>query len=87
MQENKFVSVIIPVYNEQRYIEGLIKSLTEQTYPLDKMEWIFVDGESKDDTVKILKDYQEKYPNLPIYISKDDLFHCENFKTIFFRKT
>ena len=34
MQENKFISVIIPVYNEQRYIEGLIKSLTEQTYPI-----------------------------------------------------
>lgn len=25
---------------------------------------------------------QEKYPNLPIYISKNDLFHCENLKDI-----
>lgn len=58
------VSVVMPLYNEERYIEKCINSLHLQDYPVDSMEWIFVDGESKDQTVDILKKHQEKYPNL-----------------------
>lgn len=62
--KEKNVSVIIPVYNEEKYIEGCIKSLFLQDYPLEKMEWIFVDGKSTDDTVNIIKNYKTKFPNL-----------------------
>ncbi len=58
------VSVVMPVYNESRYIRECIESLLLQDYPKEKMEWIFVDGESKDDTVAVLKEYQNKYPSL-----------------------
>ena len=58
------VSVVMPVYNEENYIEKCIDSLLLQDYSLDKMEWIFVDGCSKDRTVEILRKYQEKYPSL-----------------------
>lgn len=49
------VSVIIPVYNEERYIEGLIESLKKQDYDKEKFEVIFIDGNSKDKTVDIIK--------------------------------
>lgn len=62
--DNIIVSVVMPVYNEEKYIEKCIESLLEQDYPMEKMEWIFVDGMSKDNTVKLLKEYQEKYPKL-----------------------
>lgn len=58
------VSVVMPVYNEEKYIDDCIKSLLEQDYPIEKMEWIFVDGCSKDKTVEILNGYKEKYPDL-----------------------
>ena len=58
------VSVVMPVYNEERYIDKCIESLLEQDYPLENMEWIFVDGQSKDNTVEILNRYKEKYPDL-----------------------
>lgn len=58
------VSVVMPVYNEGRYIRECIESLLLQDYPKEKMEWIFVDGESKDDTVEVLREYQNKYPSL-----------------------
>lgn len=58
------VSVIMPIYDEERYIGRCIDSLLLQDYPLEKMEWIFVDGCSKDKTVELLKEYECKYPDL-----------------------
>ena len=58
------VSVVMPVYNEERYIKKCVDSLLLQDYPIEKMEWIFVDGCSKDKTVEILEGYKNKYPNL-----------------------
>jgi len=58
------VSVIVPTYNEERYIEKCVKSLLSQDYPLADMEWIFVDGMSTDKTVEMLNEYAAQYPNL-----------------------
>lgn len=58
------VSVIMPIYNEEKYIENCIVSLLKQNYPQKQMEWIFVDGCSKDETRKIVESYMEKYPSL-----------------------
>ncbi len=61
---NKFISVVMPLYNEEKYIRNCIDSLLLQDYPINCMEWIFVDGCSTDDTKKILFEYQKKYPEL-----------------------
>lgn len=66
------VSVVMPVYNEERYIEKCIDSLLLQDYPIEKMEWIFVDGSSKDKTVQILENYQAKYPDLIKVLNNPD---------------
>lgn len=58
------VSVVIPVYNEEKYIEKCIESLLCQTFPKSDMEWIFVDGCSKDQTKEILLRYQKQWPEL-----------------------
>lgn len=64
MTDEITVSVVMPVYNEEQHIEKCVNSLLLQDYPIDKMEWIFVDGCSKDRTVEILNRYQEKYSTL-----------------------
>lgn len=64
MENNAFISVIIPVYNEEKYIDDCVASMLEQDYPKDAMEWFFVDGMSKDATKQILKKYQSSYPSL-----------------------
>ena len=56
------VSVIIPVYNEEKHIEKCIDSLINQTYPCKRMEWIVVDGNSTDATVKLVEQYINEYP-------------------------
>ena len=57
----KKVSVICPVFNEEKFIEACILSIIEQDYPLDAMEVLFVDGRSTDRTREIIKQYMEQY--------------------------
>ena len=64
MSEEIIVSVVMPTYNEEKYIENCILTLLQQDYPKEQMEWLFVDGESKDKTVEILQRYQAQYPTL-----------------------
>lgn len=61
---NITVSVVMPVYNEEKYIENCIISLLKQDYPAEDMEWIFVDGKSTDRTKEIIDAFMLKYPNL-----------------------
>ena len=68
------VSVVMPVYSEQKYIGNCIDSLLKQDYPLDKMEWIFVDGVSDDGTIVILEEYAAKYPGLIYMFSNPKRF-------------
>jgi glycosyltransferase involved in cell wall biosynthesis len=55
------VSVIIPVYNVERFFEKCIYSLFEQT--LESMEYIFINDCTPDNSMKILDKIIEKYPH------------------------
>ena len=51
------VSVIVPCYNVEKYIKKGIESLINQT--LKDIEIIVINDGSKDNTLKILKNYQK----------------------------
>jgi len=55
------ISIVIPVYNEERYIEQCIDSILYSNYPREKLEILLVDGMSSDRTREIIKSYQSKY--------------------------
>ena len=55
------VSVIVPVYRVERYIERCARSLFEQT--LDDIEYLFIDDCSTDRSIEILKAVLENYPH------------------------
>ncbi|MDR1364667.1 MAG: LicD family protein [Oscillospiraceae bacterium] len=59
--ELPFVSVFIPVLNEENYIKGCIESIILQDYPKDKLEVILIDGKSWDNTRKIILEYTKKF--------------------------
>lgn len=54
----KKISVIIPVYNADEYLEQCLDSVVNQTYT--NLEIICINGESKDKSLEILKEYQKK---------------------------
>lgn len=56
------LSVICPIYNEQKYIANCINSILKQDFPKEDMEVLFVDGMSKDKTREIVSEYSHKYP-------------------------
>ncbi len=55
------VSVVIPVYGVEKYIERCCRSLFEQT--LDDIEYIFVDDCTPDKSIDILKSILDEYPH------------------------
>lgn len=59
---NFTISVIIPVYNCEMYLQQSIESLLNQTI-FDKIEFIFIDDGSTDDSYAILKKYSNLYEN------------------------
>lgn len=54
------VSVAVPVYSVERYIERCARSLFEQTY--DALEFVFVDDASPDGSIDILNAILPEYP-------------------------
>lgn len=54
------VSVIIPVYGVEQYIERCVRSLFEQT--LDDIEYLFIDDRTPDNSIEILMQVLEDYP-------------------------
>ncbi|MCD6215830.1 MAG: glycosyltransferase [Candidatus Aenigmarchaeota archaeon] len=69
MKNLPFVSVALPVRNEEEYIEEALMSLINQDYPKNKYEIIIADGMSTDRTVEIIKKIKRKYkrPKIRIY--------------------
>ena len=61
------VSVIIPTYNEQNYIDKTIDSLLNNNYPQKLVEIIIVDGGSSDKTINIVRDKIKNNNNVKIY--------------------
>lgn len=55
------VTIIVPVYNVSRFIEKCTRSLLEQTFHY--LEYIFVDDSTPDNSIEILENVIEQYPN------------------------
>ena len=55
------VSIVMPVLNEEKYIDKCIESVLKQDYPKDDLEFILVDGYSEDNTEQIIRSYMKKY--------------------------
>lgn len=55
-----FVSLVVPVYNEEQIICKKIANIEETVYPSDKLEVVFVDGCSSDGTCKLIMDCSQK---------------------------
>ncbi len=67
MNNNPLISIIIPSYNQGKYIEQTILSILDQDYK--NIELIIIDGGSKDETVSIIKKYEKQ---IAYWVSESD---------------
>lgn len=66
---NKLVSVVVPIYNSERYIAECIESIIKQTYK--NIEIILINDGSKDNSIKVCEKYSKEDTRINI-ISKDN---------------
>lgn len=60
------VSVIIPTFNEERYIDACLRSVHEQTYGPEHLEVVIADGRSEDRTRELAEAWQDRLPGLKV---------------------
>lgn len=70
------LSVICPIYNEEKYITQFLDSLLQQDYPKDDLEILLVDGMSKDRTREIVANYTVEYPFIVLLDNPDKIVPC-----------
>ncbi len=64
------VSVIVPVYNTKLYLRRCLDSLANQT--IDSIEIVLVNDGSTDNSLSIMEEYKEKYPDKFTIINKEN---------------
>lgn len=76
--EQPLVSILIPVYNREKYIEKALQSACEQSYR--NIEIIAIDNHSTDTTWEILEQWQQKDPRLHCYRNEKNIGPVLNWK-------
>lgn len=68
--DNIKVSVIVPVYNAEKYLKRCVDSLLAQTY--SNIEIVLINDGSKDNSDLICKSYEESYPDKIVFVNQNN---------------
>ncbi|MDH6367892.1 MULTISPECIES: glycosyltransferase family A protein [unclassified Breznakia] len=68
--EDKKISVIMPVYNSELYLDDALESVFNQTY--SNFEIVAVNDGSSDNSLCILKEWEKKYKEKMVIINQDN---------------
>lgn len=63
------LTLITATYNSATSIKNCLDSVASQDY--NDLEYLIIDGKSTDDTLNIVKEYQQKYPYIKLISEKD----------------
>lgn len=65
------VSIIVSIYNSEKYLKDMLDCLACQTYPRDSLEIILVNDGSTDSSLGICQEYQSRFSNFKV-VSKSN---------------
>lgn len=66
LKSHPLFSVIIPIWNEGKTVQGTLNSLLNSDYPKSRLDIVVVNDGSTDDSAKIVKEFMKKNPELKI---------------------
>ncbi len=73
MDNHEFIfSIIIAIYNTEKYLEEAIESIINQNFDFDKVQLILVDDGSTDKSLEICNNFKTKFPNNIVVISQEN---------------
>jgi len=72
-QTQPMVTVVVCAHNEEHHLPQSIAHLTEQDYPRDKTEILYVNDRSGDHTGRLLEEAAQKYPFIRVLTISDRL--------------
>ena len=73
-------TILIPVYNVEKYLDGCISSLKEQTEPFENMEILLINDGSRDGSADICRRLADENENVCFYSKENEgLSKTRNF--------
>ena len=86
MNQLPLVSIVTPSYNQKKFLEDAMLSVIKQSYP--NIEYFIVDGDSRDGSVEIIRDYSIRYSDrIRWWISEKDHGQAEAINKGFSQST
>jgi len=82
--ENKILlSICIPTYNREKYLKECLDSIVNQEgFNENEIEIVISDNASKDNTTKLVKEYQNKYKNVKYFRNDKNIWSIKNILSI-----
>lgn len=81
MQDLPLISVVIPVYNHEKFIAQSLESVISQTY--SNLQILVSDDKSSDNSLNIIEQYAAKDKRIEILRHDTNLGICGNFNSLF----
>lgn len=73
MSSQKRFSIVVPVYNAEKYLKACIQSVVNQSIGFEEnVELVLVNDGSPDNSHVICEDYAQRYPNNVVYIHQEN---------------
>ena len=72
LKENIFLSIIVPIYNAEKYLERCIDSIVNQIEISSEWEVILINDGSYDNSLSICKKYESAYANIKLIDKKNE---------------
>jgi glycosyltransferase involved in cell wall biosynthesis len=66
MEKQPFISVVLPIRNEEKFISSTLSAISKQSYPNNLLEIIIADGMSTDRTRELVSNFKQNNPDLNI---------------------
>ena len=73
-------SVIVPVFNSEKYVSNAIKSVLRQPFLKEKYEIILINDHSSDNSKLIIQNFKKKFKNIKVINNKKNykVSYCRN---------